>query len=84
MKDEFKKPPKWESNLKLLNALSNSVKRGYTIAKAHGYTGSSLDYAMAVMPDIHVTDIDECGNVIYDGPANCAPSVDELLSRKES
>ncbi len=52
------------------------------MAKAHGYTGSSLQYAIDTAPAGTMSlDRDEQGRVLYDGPLDQAPSIESLLMR---
>ena len=60
-----------------IKALSGTVRRAYVHAKSLGYTGTSLEYSMMVLPpDMNLED---AGG--YKGPLSGAPSISELLSQ---
>jgi hypothetical protein len=75
----------WNDAHQMMGAMTETIRRGYQVAKAHGYTGSSLQYAMDVAPaTAQVLDRDEHGRVLYEGPLDQAPSVESLLARLSS
>jgi hypothetical protein len=59
-----------------IKTLSETVQRAYAHARSLGYTGSSLEYAMLILPeDTLVTD-----NTGYSGTLRDTPSISELLN----
>lgn len=61
-------------------AMAKSIRAGYQVAKTHGYVGTSLDYAMSVLPEeTRVLDLDEHGRCTYEGPLKDAPAVASIL-----
>lgn len=63
-----------------IKSLSETIRRAYAHARILGYTGSSLEYSMLVLPQ-DTTIIDSDGG--YEGPIDQAPSVEELLNYRK-